>query len=291
MQSGPGRPFRFGIVASGTESRSAWQDKARTLEDLGYATILVPDHIGTFLSPMAALVSAADATRTLRVGTNVLNNDLYHPLLLAREAATVDLLSDGRLELGLGAGYMESEYHTAGITFESGARRVQKLADTLAVLKTQLRPHPPILVGGDGPRILELAAREADIVGLCGLRFRSGAPPADVSGFKAEAVDRRLSWLRAAAGDRFSEHLELSALVQQVSVTVNRSQAAADYAARLGSLTAEDLLESPYVLIGTVDQLVEKLQSQRLRWSVSYIIAFEPAMQALAPVVARLAGS
>jgi probable F420-dependent oxidoreductase len=283
----PGRRFRFGISASAAPSRAEWQDKARRAEDLGYATLLVADHVGSLLSPMAAMVSAADATRTLRVGTNVLNNDLRNPLILGQEAATVDLLTDGRLELGLGAGYMASEYAEAGITFESGSRRVQKLAETLAILRPQLPAHTPLLVGGDGRRLLELAAREADIVGLCGLRFRTGAPPPDISGFKAEAVEERLAWLRAAAGDRF-EQLELSALVQQVIVTDDRQQAAADYAAGLSSISAEDLLQSPYVLIGTVDELVEQIFEQCARWGITYYIAFEAAIQALAPIVARL---
>jgi alkanesulfonate monooxygenase SsuD/methylene tetrahydromethanopterin reductase-like flavin-dependent oxidoreductase (luciferase family) len=162
---------------------------------------------------MAALVSAADATRGLRVGTNVLNNDLRNSLVLAQEAATVDLLSDGRLELGLGAGYMSDEYREAQIAFEEGARRVEKLAISIGILRSRLSIHIPLLVGGDGRRLLELATQRADIVGLCGLRFRSGGPPPDVSGFTAGAVDRRLSWIRAAAGDRFDQ-LELSALVQ-----------------------------------------------------------------------------
>lgn len=309
------RPFRFAVNVWGADSRAAWQDKARKLEDLGYAMLSVPDHVGRLLSPMAALLSAAEATRTLRVGTNVLNTDLYHPVLLAREAATVDLLTDGRLQLGLGAGYMASEYAETGLPYSPGTARVQRLAEAVAILKRLFgggrvtfqgqyfhvaehelqprpvqRPHPPILIGGDGRRLLELAATEADVIGLCGLRFRSGGPAADVSGFRAAAVDERLAWLRAAAGDRFGQ-LELSALVQRVGVVEDRRRAAEAFAAEVAGLDPEDALHSPYLLFGTVDQLVEQLQQQRERWGISSYTVFEPAVDAFAPVVARLAGT
>jgi probable F420-dependent oxidoreductase len=137
----PGRmnPFRFGVNVGRAGSRAAWADKARKLEELGYATLTVPDHLTDLLAPMPAVISAAEATKTLRVGTNVLNNDFRHPVLLAREAATVDLLTDGRLQLGLGAGHMQSEYDQTGLRFDAGGTRVERLAEAVAIVKALLK--------------------------------------------------------------------------------------------------------------------------------------------------------
>lgn len=309
----PPRPFRFGINLWGADSRAAWQDKARKLEDLGFSMLTAPDHIGAFFSPMVALVSAAAVTSRIRLGTNVLNNDFYQPVLFARDAASVDILTDGRLMLGFGTGYVRSEYEQAGLRYDRGAVRLERLGESITILKHLFaggpvtfsgkhfqvtehelkpkpvqQPHPPLLIGGDGPRVLELAAREADIIGLTGLRSGTGVPPLDISGFRAAAVDDRVRRVQTAAGDRFAE-LELSALVQRVIVTDDRQQAAEQLAAELSSLSADDILNSPYLLIGTVDQMVEQLHAQRERWHISIYFAHEPAIDAIAPVVARLA--
>jgi probable F420-dependent oxidoreductase len=308
------KPFRFGVSVRSAGSRAEWADKARRLEDLGYSTLTVPDHLAEMLAPIPALVSAAAVTKRLRLGTAVLNNDFRHPVLLAREAATMDLLTDGRLELGLGAGHMRSEYDQAGLGFDGGSTRVERLAEAVAIVKGLLRrervsfagrhyrvtdhtiypapvqqPHPPIFIGGNVPRLLTLAAKEADIVGLTGITFRSGGADRDVSGFRAADVDTRVALVREAAGDRY-DRLELNALVQRVVVTDDRRQAAEALARRWTQLDAEDILWSPYVLIGTVDQLVEDLRARRQRWGISYYIVFEPDRDAFAPVVARLAG-
>ncbi len=308
------KPFRFGVNVWGARSRAEWADKARRVEDLGYSTLTVPDHLGTFFSPMPALIAAAHATTRLRVGTNVLNNDLRHPVLVAREAATVDLLTDGRLQLGLGAGHMKSEYDEAGLDYEAGATRVERLAEAVTIIKGLLkgepvtvagrhyrvtghtihplpvqRPHPPILIGGNGRRLLVLAAREADIVGLSGITFREGGTKADVSGWTATGVDERMRLVREAAGARYAQ-LEVNALVQRVIITDQRRQAAEELAHRWTQLSPDDILQSPYVLIGTVDQIVDDLQARRQRWDISYYVTLEPYMEALAPVVARLAG-
>ena len=273
------------------------------------------DHLTDLFAPMPALVSAADATKRLRVGTNVLNNDLRHPVLVAREAATVDLLTEGRLQLGLGAGHMKSEYDEAGLTFDVGGTRVERLAEAVTIVKGLLegepvtfagrhyrvtshrihpspvqRPHPPILIGGNGRRLLTLAAREADIVGLSGITFRRGGVEPDLSGWKAGAVDERVQLVREAAGDRF-DRLELSALVQRVIVTDDRRRTAEELAGRWTQLSPEEILESPFVLIGTVRELVENLRARRERWGISYYVVFEPYMEAFAPVVADLAGT
>ena len=311
----PPPPFRFGVNVWGAASRAEWADKARKIEDLGYSTLTVPDHLGDFFAPMPALVGAAAATTRLRVGTNVLNNDLRHPVLVAREAATVDVLTDGRLQLGLGAGHMRSEYDQAGLEFDAGGTRVARLAEAVAVVKGLLegarvtftgrhyrvtghqihprpvqRPRPPILIGGNGRLLLTLAAREADIVGLSGISFRSGGTEPDLSGWRTPGVDERVALVRAAAGDRGGTP-ELCALVQRVVVTDDRRRAAEELAARWTQLRPEEILESPYVLVGTADQIVEDLRARRERWGISYYVVFEPFIDALSPVVGRLAGA
>jgi probable F420-dependent oxidoreductase len=266
------------------------------------------------VAPMPALACAAEATTRLRVATLVLNNDFRHPVLLAREAALVDVLSDGRLQLGLGAGYMKAEYAQAGLPFDRGGVRVARLAEAVAILKGLLRgdtvtfsghhyhvtghaihprprqqPHPPILIGGNGRHILALAACEADIVALTGVTFSQGGAGRDFSGFTAEGTDERLRWMREAAGERL-DRLELNALVQRVIVG-DRAKAAEDLARQWAPLAAADILESPFVLLGTVDEMVETLRRRRERWGISYYVVMEPALETLAPVVARLAGT
>ncbi len=310
------QPFRFGVSARHAQSRAEWMDKARKVEALGYATLTVPDHLTGLVAPMPALISAAEATKTLRLGTYVLNNDLRHPVLVAREAATVDLLSDGRLELGLGAGSIKSEYDEAGFSFDPGGTRVERLAESVTIIKRLLsgeqvsftgrhyrvtghriappaaqQPHPPLLIGGNSRRLLALAAREADIVGFSGLTFRQGgAAPPDLSGWTVSGVDERVRLVREAAGDARFALLELNALVQRVVVTDDRRQAAEELARNSPQLTADAVLQSPYVLIGTVGQIVEDLHAYRDRWGISYYVVHEPYMDAFAPAVARLAG-
>jgi probable F420-dependent oxidoreductase len=308
------KPFRFGVNVRMASSRAEWAAKAQKVEDLGYFSLTVPDHLASMVAPIPAVVSAAAATTRLRVGTNVLNNDFRHPVLIAREAATVDLLTDGRFQLGLGAGHMQSEYEQAGLRFDSGSARVERLAEAIAIVKGLLRgepvsfagrhyrvtdhriyplpiqrPHPPILVGGNGPRLLALAAKEADIVGLSGITFRRGGADPDLSGWSMAAVDERLRLVRQAAGDRY-DHLELNALVQRVVVTDDRRLGAKELARRWPQLKPEEILQSPYVLVGTIGQLVEDLQARRERWGISYYVIFEPYVDDFAPVVARLAG-
>jgi probable F420-dependent oxidoreductase len=310
------RPFRFGVNVRGARSRAEWVEKARKIEELGYSALTVPDHLTDLFAPMPAALSAAEATKHLRVGTNVLNNDLRHPVLVAREAATVDLLTDGRLQLGLGAGSLRSEYDQAGLGFDPGGTRVERLAEAVTIIKSLLkgeqvtfagrhyrvtghtiarlpvqRPHPPILIGGNGPRLLALAAREADIVGFSGITFRrGGAAPPDLSGWRVSSIDERVQLVRGVAGVERYARLELNALVQRVVVTDNRGKAAEELTSRWSQLTPDEILQSPYVLIGTVDQMVEDLQLCRERWGISYYVIFEPYLDAFAPVVARLAG-
>jgi probable F420-dependent oxidoreductase len=308
------KPFRFGINARDAKSRREWQDKARRIEALGYSVLLVPDHLSAMLSTIPAVVSAADATTSLRIGTNVLNNDLRHPVLLAREAATIDMLTDGRLELGLGAGYVQAEYDQAGLRFDRGGIRVERLAESVTIIKGLLaggevtfagehyrvtghtiypfpvqQPHPPIIIGGNGPRLLALAAKEASTVNLTGITFTQGGTTHDMSGWKVGGIDERLRVVREAAGTRFDQ-LELSAQIQRVIVTENRRGAAEELQKTWKQLTVEEILEAPFVLLGTVDEMVTALQARRDRWGISFFVTFEQYLETLAPVVARLAG-
>jgi probable F420-dependent oxidoreductase len=306
--------FRFGVNVGRAPSRAAWAEKARKLEDLGYAVLTVPDHLTDLLAPLPALVSAAAATTRLRVGTNVLNNDLRHPVLVAREAATVDLLTDGRFQFGLGAGHMQSEYAQAGLGFDAAGTRVARLAEAVTIIKGLFtgapvtfagqhyhvtghqfhplpvqRPHPPILIGGNGRRLLTLAAQAADMVGFTGFTLRRGGTAPDFAGWKVAGIEERMQLVREAAGARYNG-LELNALVQRVVVTDHRRQAAEELTGRWPQLRPEEILQCPYVLIGTVDQMVEDLQAYQERWGLSYYVIFEPYVDAFAPVVARLAG-
>jgi probable F420-dependent oxidoreductase len=310
------KAFTFGVNVRNATSRREWADKARKIEDLGYATLTVPDHLAEMLAPIPAVMSAAEATTRLRVGTNVLNNDFRHPVVVAREAATIDVLTAGRFQLGLGAGHMKSEYDQAGMSFDRGATRVERLAEAVTIVKRLLsgervtftgrhyrvsdhvihprpvqQPHPPILIGGNGRQLLTLAAHEADIVGLSGITFASGGAHPDVSAWKTAAVDERIALVRAAAGHRF-DGLELNALVQRVIVTKPGLDARRLVAAELtrGQLTPDDVLDTPFVLIGAIEQLVEQLWARRERWGISSYTVFEPAIESLAPVVARLSG-
>ena len=307
-------PFRFGVNVRDASSQAVWQDKARKAEDLGYSTFLVPDHLAAMLATIPAVMSAAAATKHLRVGTNVLNNDLRHPVLLAREAATMDLLTDGRLDLGLGAGYMRIEYEQAGLRFDRGGVRVERLAESIAIIKGLLggsevnftgrhyrvtghqiyplpvqRPHPPIVVGGNGPRLLALAAKEADIVNFTGITFTRGGTAPDMSGWRAAALDERMRIVRDAAGERF-DRLVLSAQVQRVIVTDRRREAEAELQQSWKQLSVDEILEAPYALIGSVDEMVESLHARRERWGLSYFVTFEQFLETLAPVVAKLSG-
>lgn len=309
-------PFRFGVNARGAQSRQEWVEKARRIEALGYDILNVPDHLADLPAPFPALVAAAEATTRLRVGTNVLNNDFRHPVLVAREAAAVDLFSGGRLRLGLGAGSIRAEYEEAGFDFERGGVRVERLAEAVAIIKGLLggervtfsgkhyritkhavaplpvqRPRPTILIGGNGHQLLSLAAREADIVGLSGIAFRDGgrAPP-DLSGWRAAAVDERIALVRQAAGEERFAQLEIEALVQQVIVTDDRHRAAPELTSRWPQLSTDAILEAPYVLIGSVEQIIEYLQACCERWGISSYTVQEPFMEPFAPVVAQLSG-
>lgn len=306
------RPFRFGVTAPSPEPGTDWAERARRVEQLGYATLVVPDHFRDHLAPVPALIAAALATTRLRVGSLVFSNDFRHPAVLAKEAATIDVLSGGRFELGLGAGWLRAEYDQAGIPFDAPATRVERLEEAVTIIKGLLagqrvtfagrhytvtdlegrptpvqRPHPPIAIGGGGRRTLTLAAREASIVGLVPRARRDGSG-LDLTDLSDAATREKIDWVRAAAGARF-DSLELHALIQAVGVGQGRTVAADQLAARF-KVALEVVLDTPYVLLGTIEQICETLVQRRERYGISYLTVFERDMEAFAPVVARLAG-
>lgn len=305
------RPFRFGVQGRSGASGDAWVMLARKVEEMGYATLLVPDHLPRGLAPIGALATAAAVTDRLRVGSFVFANDFRHPALLAKEAATLDLLSGGRFELGIGAGWDRSEYAQAGLPFDPAPVRIERLEEAVQVLKrlfagepvthtgtsyavTDLalvprplqQPRPPLLIGGGGRKLLSVAARHADIVGLSPQAQSDGS--LDPASLTAEATARKIDWVWGVAGDRIGE-LEINVFVYAVEVTTDRQAAAARLAPAF-DLPAGEILESPHALIGTVEQMVEHLLERRDRYGISYIVVGDHLIDALAPVVARLAG-
>ena len=305
------RSFRFGVTANHARTADAWIALARRAEELGYSSLLVPDHLGLQLSPIAAMATAAAATTTLRVGGFVFANDFRHPLMLAREAATLDLLSNGRLELGLGAGWRTADYRQLGMTYDAPGRRIDRLVESSGLIKRLLagetvthtgphyrlgsariwprpvqQPHPPIIMGGGGPRILRLAARAADIVGFIP-QFSSRGRPILTDASEA-ALDRKVAIVREAAGERF-ERLELNLFIVDAGMVgsgepIARSVIAATKVASVG------LAGSPYFLYGTLPALRERLERRRERGGISYYAIRQGAMESMAPLVAALAG-
>jgi probable F420-dependent oxidoreductase len=315
------RLFRFGAINEQVLPAERWIAHVRRVEAEGYSTFLirdhfVPDYFGDQLAPIAALMAAASATQTLRVGSLVFDNDYRHPVVLAKEAATIDLLSGGRLELGLGAGWLRAEYEQAGLSFDPPGVRIGRLEEAIQVIKglfvdepltfagqhysivnlsgvprpTQ-RPHPPILIGAGQRRMLMLAGREADIVGILTTSVASGTLAADPAERLAEAVAQKVEWVRQGAGERFDE-LELS-LVPTIIITDQRRRRTEQYIHERGwrDISAEQVWEMPAVLIGSVDQIVEDLRARRERYGFSYLVVSDQDMAAAAPIVARLAGT
>ena len=307
------RPFRFGVTAPTPSGGTDWVERARRVEQLGYSILVVPDHFRDHLAPVPALTAAALATTRLRVGSLVFSNDFRHPAVLAKEAATIDVLSGGRFELGLGGGWLRAEYDQTGIPFDAPGTRIERLEEAVTIIKGLLagervtfagrhytiadlegrptpvqRPHPPIAIGGGGRRTLTLAAREASIVGLVPRARRDGSG-LDMTDLSDAATREKLEWVRSAAGDRF-DSLEIHALIQAVAVADRRTAAADDLAARF-KVAREVVLETPYVLLGTIKEMCESLRQRRERYGISYLTVFERDMEVFAPVVARLAGT
>ncbi|WIM87925.1 TIGR03621 family F420-dependent LLM class oxidoreductase [Candidatus Mycobacterium wuenschmannii] len=316
-------PFRFAVQATNAAGGREWRDTVREVEDLGYSTLFLADHyLGPGpaqkvarsprqdLAPIAAMAAAAAVTETLRIGCRVFCIDYHVPAVLAKETATLDLLSDGRLELGIGAGWSETEYNAMGLTFDRPGRRMEKLAEAIGLIKAhwaggqieyagrqvQVRgyagtprpvqqPHPPIMIGGGGPRMLKFAGREADIVSMSSVPFvardADGRDPQTVARHRMEAV-------RAAAGERFGR-LEIEGSPYFTAITDDPEGALAKAAASTG-ISADVLRDHPNVLVGPLETVVDLLFSRREALGVNYVTVQQSQIRSFAPVVAQLTG-
>ena len=301
-------PFRFGVNHV-TLSVQEWQDVARKAEALGYATLVAQDHFGKQLAPLPALVAAGAVTSQLRLATVVLDNDFRHPAVVAKDAATIDVLTNGRMELGLGAGWVQADYDKTGLPFDAPGIRLERLSEAVQICKAlfgddeavsfsgkhytitnlDASPHPvqrprvPIMIGGRQRRMLSLAAREADIVGISLIDRRAPGQP------EPPTFDQKVAWVREAAGARM-DAIELHVNASLVQVTDQPQPVLEEAATRTGQSTAQ-LSASPGTLVGSVEAIVEQLQARREQYGVSYYIVQGRVMDDFARVVARLAGT
>jgi probable F420-dependent oxidoreductase len=302
------RPFRFGVILDSRDAtRDGVLDLARRAEAAGVSILLGTDHLGRWAT-LPLLQSAAEAT-SLRIGTLVLNNDLRHPTVLAQELTTIDAITSGRLEIGIGAGWNRAEYEAAGMSFDPPPMRLGRMRASVAMLKSAMRdgriahpgddaypsirqeglatsaqrPHPPILVGGGGPKLLAYAAREADIVGLDPRSLPGGGTdPDDAS---EEAIARKVGWIREAAGERWAQ-LQLNIALFDVDVDFHRRSGRPPE--RRGNLSEEAVARSPHYLVGDVSEMVEALLERRERFGITYL-AFRPEhLEAMTEVIARI---
>jgi probable F420-dependent oxidoreductase len=303
-------PFRFAVRAVGPRAADGWLAQARRAEELGYSALLMPDHLIDQLAPVPALAAAAAATTRLRVGVHVFANDYRDPVMLAREAAALDVLSNGRLELGIGAGWMVSDYRQLGIPYDEPKVRIDRLLEAISIIKRLFsgervdhegthyqihgarigtlpiqRPRPPLVIGGGGPRMLRIAAREADIVSFIPQMSAQGRPR--VREATTDATAAKVARVREAAGARF-DALELCSWTAHVNVADARRPLAA-IGAGLEAMAAA-LVGTPYVLAGTRGAIREQLLRYRERLAITYWTIPGEAMEDFAPIAASLTG-
>ena len=312
------RPFRFGAQLYADENRQKWIAQVRKAESMGYSVATLPDHFGERVAIWPSIVAAADATSRLRFGSLTINNDFWNPVVLAREAATTDVMTEGRIEIGVGAGWRSVDYEWTGMPRDRAGVRIARLGESVEILKKAFtgrrfdfhgkyyqmdgvegwphpvqQPHPPLMIGGSGPKILGLSAREANIVGVHinldagNFDVGSGTPNTE-QGATGRQISERLGWIREAAGDRF-DSLELHVFVLDVVVTEDRS-AVAQRIADAYAISPEEVKSSPYFAVGTVENIIGQLQESRERYGLSYITVRQDHMDLFAPVVERLAG-
>jgi probable F420-dependent oxidoreductase len=313
----PTHKFRFAAQLSTSPEGTArsWAEQARRAEDLGYATLLMPDHFGDQLAPVPALAAVAAATTTLRMGSLVFGNDYRHPFVLAKEAATLDVLSEGRFELSLGAGWMKTDYEEAGLAYDPPRVRVERFEEAVRVLLGLLRtdgpfsfegayyqvhehtllprpvqqPAPPLIIGGGGKRVLSFAAQQADIVSInVNLRQGTGGPETAPNASPA-STRAKVAWVKEAAGPRFDQ-LELNALIGFVMITDDGAGMAEAMAPHFGIGPAE-ARHVPLALLGTLDEMQEELQWRREEYGISYWSIEADNWEKLGPVVAALSGT
>lgn len=308
------RPFRFGLMAEKAASAAEWRDLVTKTEDLGYDVLVMPDHYGDQLGLIPALSVAAAHTTNLRVGSLVFANDFRHPALLAKDMATLDVLSDGRVEVGVGAGWMSSDYSTTGVPHDRAGVRIDRMIESIEVLKglwgsdkfSYDGTHytiadmdglpkpvqdggPPVVVGGGGKRVLSTAARMADIVGVNPNVGEGTIGPEAIRSMSAEATEEKLGWVREAAGDRFDD-IEISILKFVVVVTDDQAATAEKVGGAMG-MDGPTIVASPHAMVGSAEQIIDELVEQRERWQGSYVTIRSDAVDAFAPVVAKLAGT
>jgi probable F420-dependent oxidoreductase len=311
--------FRFAVQSSTAASGAAWKDLARQAEALGYSTLHAPDHYvdpasngGQLLAAFPALAAAAAVTDTLRIGTRVLCIDYHQPVVLAKSAATLDFLSDGRFELGLGAGWVKSEYESMGLTLDETPKRIQRLDDTVTFLKAffegetldmtnsavnvhnmkgapvPARKSMPIMIGGGAQKMLTLAGRLADIVSFNFNNKAGAVTPASIQSATDALMLDRLSWVKTGAGARFDRiELEVGAYF---TVVTDAALPTAEKMGGMFGISAEEMIAHPNALIGSVDSICDRLQERREKYGISYITVGDKNAEAFAPVVARLAG-
>ncbi len=307
------RPFRFGLTLERTSNQDDIAGQARRAEELGYSSMVMTDHMDARNGPLVTITAAALATSSLRVGTLVLCNDYRHPVVLAKELATLDRISNGRLEVGIGAGWMTSDYEQAGLTLDRPGVRIERLAEAVSVLegcfgvgpfdfagdhytvsgldaspKPVQSPRPPLLLAGGGPKMLTLAAQRADIVAV-NVSLHTGVIDERIAaGATAEATDAKVALVRDVAGERFDD-IELSVGAFIATIIDDRDGFAAALAPGFG-LTTEQAMASPHALFGTVDECIATLEERRDRWGFSYMTIPAEAVEEFAPVVEHLAG-
>ena len=312
MSSFPHRGFRFGVQVSKETSARGWAELARRAEGAGYDVFTMPDHLTDQLAPIPALMAAADATTKLRIGALVFDNDYKHPVVLAKELATMDLLSDGRVEIGLGAGWMISDYEEAGIPYDSPKVRIDRFIEGVAVIRGAMadgpfsfsgdhynitnyngqpkpvQKRPPLLIGGGGKRVLSYAAREADIIGVNGTLTAGVVGPEALSTMTAESVDEKVAIVAAAGAHRLND-IEMNIRTFFVKVTDDRDKTVDGISSMFG-VSKEMIDASPFALIGSVESCIEQLLERRERWGFSYTIVGAENIDECAPIVAALSG-
>ncbi|MGW4420945.1 TIGR03621 family F420-dependent LLM class oxidoreductase [Streptosporangium sp. NPDC004631] len=304
------RPFRFGVLAGGAQTVTDWETLCSRCEEIGYS-LLVPDHMNREWGPLVALALAAGFTRTVRLGPLMLGAQLRQPSVLYKELATLDLAAPGRLEIGVGAGWLASDAARAGVRAESAGDRIERTQEAVSILRRlwdegtvtfdgrfhrvdgavgEPRPSPALwTMGGGGPRMLRAAARQADIVSLSA-QLSSGTKDSTFGlSARAERFDERVRWVREAASERTSEP-ELQCLLFAAAIVPDSARYADRVLARMFGLPPAEALDSPLALVGTVDEVCERLKRRRERFGISYWVLPSSQAQAFAPVVARLAG-
>jgi probable F420-dependent oxidoreductase len=313
-------PFRFGVINETPLPGNEMLRHVQRIEQLGFDTFLMRDHFtpdffGDQIAPIPALAAAAAVTTQLRLGTIVFDNDFRHPVILAKELATIDSLSEGRLEFGVGAGWLKREYEIAGMTYDRAGVRISRLEEALVIFKglfrggpfsfngdhycitehinfpqTVQRPHPPIMVGGGKPRMLRIAGAHADIINLLTTSVASGVLENDPTERLASTVDEKLGWIRQGAGDRFPS-IELSLIPSVILTDDPRTESKRLIQERnWRNVGVEDVLEMPSMFIGSLDQIIDTMRQRRERFGFSYYVFSDRALEQASPIVAALRG-